>query len=348
MQLRESFPLRTYLGLSLLGVGFGVVGAVSGAAIASGSSVASGASVVHIVAPQLELTRSSGPAKAEPPSDQIGFVIASSTGNWFVLPIDGTKLAHRAGQLEDHEGIQRVVEPILARDLTPSMRAWRDVPVTVDGSCLDTLHDFALISQLAGDPAYAGASSWTTAQVQADGQTYVVAKLAHCAGTYARATHAPPMIAFTKVDKGAHLAKAEQQALSSELARQVKAAFFDQNRDSADLTRAWTEAVQVRAIEVTDPRTGTNWVSVHVSGEFSCGALDVNFYDLYRVDRDELVTVSEMKTENLATIDALVDVDGDGVPELLGSGWLEPTHAFYSSEMEPLVSYELPFFGCPC
>ncbi|CAN5393168.1 hypothetical protein BH11MYX1_BH11MYX1_05560 [soil metagenome] len=364
MQLRESFPLRTYLGLSLLGVGFGVVGAVGG------SMVASKAASVYASAPVVEVAMSSEPVTiassvranteaADAPSSQVGFVISTSTGNWFVLPIDATKLAHREGQLEDLEGVQRVTESIRDRDLTPEMRAWRDVRVTVDGTCTDRLHDFALIAQLSGNPEYVeapdeapldhmGQRLWTAKQVQAEGQTYVVAKLAHCTGTYARAASAPPTVAFSSVEHGPHLAQAEQRTLRSDLAAHVKATFFEQSGDVKDVPAAWAEAAQVHSIEVTDPRTGTNWVSVHVHADFACGGPDLNFYDLYRVDGDQLVTVSEIKTDNLASIDALVDLDGDGVPELLGSGWLEPTRAFYSSEMETLVSYELPFFGCPC
>lgn len=52
MQLRDSFPLRSYLGLSELGVGFGLVGAVAGA------NVASKATGVHALAPTIDIALS--------------------------------------------------------------------------------------------------------------------------------------------------------------------------------------------------------------------------------------------------------------------------------------------------
>ncbi len=91
----------------------------------------------------------------------------------------------------------------------------------------------------------------------------------------------------------------------------------------------WKEAAQIHSIEMTDPRTQDTWIAVHVSAEFSCGGPDINFYGLYRVAGDGIITMSSM-------------------PELLGSGWLEPTHAFYGAGMETVASYDVPFIGWPC
>ncbi len=369
MQLRESFPLRTYLGLSLLGVGFGLTGALGGAAVASK------ATGVRAQAPDIELAVTSEPVStstsirvnteaAEAPSNDVGFVITTRTGNWFVLPMDASQIPHHGGSLEVSDGVQQVLEPL--RTLPAEVRAWRDVKVTVQGTCTDTLREFALLSQLSGDPAYIdegeggprdelGQLTWTAKAVQAHGTTYVAARLEHCDGTYARATGATPAVAFTPVAQGAHIALAEKTLLASAVAKEVRAAFAadqaqmaDPNMPAPTFEKLWADVANVSSLEMTDPRTGTSWVAVHVSAEFSCGGPDLNFYGLYRVDGDRLVAISEMKSENVSAIEALVDLDGDGVPELFGSGWLQPTHAFYSAEMETLASYEVPFLGCPC
>jgi len=358
MQLRDSFPLRSYLGLSLLGVGFGLAGAVGGATIASKVTG------VPASAPGLDIAISSEPIA---PSDRVGFVISTKQGNWFVLPVDATKLAEhrvRRGHLENNDGIQQVIEPLSARDVTPALRAWRDVKVSVQGGCVDTLRDFALITQLSGDAGLIedtdtvtldelGQQKWNVKAVQAQGTAYVAAKLEHCSGTYARAASAMPLVAFTPVEPDSDVAIAEKTLLASAVAKEVRAAFAHDQTMAVDSTqlnieKLWKEAAQIHSIEMTDPRTHDNWIAVHVSSELSCGGPDINFFGLYRVAGDGIITMSEMKSDNLSALDALVDLDGDGVPELLGRGWLEPTHAFYSAELETLATYDIPFIGCPC
>jgi hypothetical protein len=355
MHLREPFPLRTYLGLSLLGLGCGFVGAVSGASAASALAHPAAVSIPEIAValpdePVTMSTASTG-TDAEPPSTQVGFVTMVAGAHWFVLDVDATTVKHRAApQLVDDDGIFSAIAPLHARELTPALRAWRGTAVTVDGTCTDTVRDFAVITQLTGDPGYAGEADearWTAASVAKNGNSVIAVKLEHCTGTYARAVGAPPVVPFFAVDD-ARSAEATTELMKSDLARQARAEFTAQLGESTEPEASFDRATQITTHAARDPRNGTLWIAVHARAEFACGGPEDNFWALYRATGDQLITVASGMTSNLASIDALVDLDGDGVPEVLGSGWISPTHAFYGTDMTELSSFSVPYFGCPC
>jgi len=359
MNLREPFPLRTYLGLSLLGAACGLVGALTGATLASNAHrVATTIPIVEPAAePQPELvpiasTTTARDERQAAPSNRPGFVIEVDGATWMVLDVDATTLdSHRAPHLARGEFASDTVALLRDRDLTAELRAWRGQDVIVDGTCTDTLHDFALISQVTGDPVYAddGTQRWTTATIEANGSHLVAAKLARCTGRYARAASAPAAVPFAELSDGDALAsQATAQLLASATGRAARAKFDEQYTVNERPQVDFDEVAQLSTKVARDPRTGTTWISVHAHADFSCGGPDVNFFGLYRVAEGALVMVREQPSPDLAGLDALVDLDGDGVPELLGNGWLSPNRAFYNQDLEPIVTYEVPFFGCPC
>ncbi len=364
MHLREPSSVSSFLGLSLLGLGCGLVGAVSGAAAAAALS-----HPAPVSAPVLALatteepvalsTSSTGSDLTPAPSTRVGFVAEIGGEHWFVLDVDASTLAPRgapgvARRLVDDAGLFSTIAPLRARALPPALRAWRGQAVIVDGSCTDTLREFAVISQLTGDPAYAASddettasSHWTAASVAAHGTSFVAAKLERCTGTYGRAATAPAVVPFVEVEDP-HAAIAARELMHSALADQARTAYDSQLGPAPAPEDAFDRAVQVTTHAARDPRTGTLWIAVHARAEFACGGPDANFWTLDRVDGDRLVSVARGTTDNLASVDGLVDLDGDGTPEILGAGWLEPTHAFYAADMTELASFTVPFFGCPC
>lgn len=357
MHLREPFPLRTYLGLSLLGLGCGFVGALTGATLASNARrVATSIPIVDPAPPQGELvpiasTTTVHDARQPAPSARVGFVITADGVSWMILDVDPATIRHHRVRLATGD-TSDTIAALRDDELTSELRAWRGQDVIVDGTCTDTLLDFALISQVTGDPVYAGDSDhphWTRATIEANGNHLVAAKLAHCTGSYARAASAPPAVPFTEVADSDALAKqATAQLLASETGRAARAQLAEQYPGGSQPSINFDEATQISTKVATDPRTGTTWIAVHANADFSCGGPDINFFGLYRVAEGVLVTVREQPSPDLAGLEALVDLDGDGVPELLGNGWLTPNRAFYDQDLRPLVTYEVPFFGCPC
>ncbi|MEP6860605.1 MAG: hypothetical protein ABJE66_08300 [Deltaproteobacteria bacterium] len=361
MHLREPFPLRTYLGLSLLGLGCGFVGALTGATLASNvQRVATSIPIVDLPA-SVEVTPIASATAAHDerqpaPSNKPGFVIEVDGAKWMVLDVDATTLVtHRAPHLAHGEYASDTIAMLRDRDLTGELRAWRRQQVIVatseGASCTDTLHDFALISQVTGDPVYAAAATqhWTAASIEEHGTHLVAAKLAHCTGMYARAASAPAAVPFAEIPESDELAKqATSVLLASEAGRTARTSIEAQYSATSGSSLDFTAATEISTKVTRDPRTGTAWVMVHAHSDFACGGLDINFFGLYRVADGALVSVREQASPELAGVDALVDLDGDGVPELLGNGWLDPNRAFYNQDLEPIVTYSIPFFGCPC
>lgn len=372
MDLHEPFPLRRYLGLSLLGLGCGFVGAVSGARIASTFThpgVAISIPEISLAPPietiEVATTMSERTAALPEVSDKPGFVIEVEGASWFVLDIDpATISSHAKSHLESDEYPTTTLAPLRDRDLTKELRAWRGQGVVVDSECVDVVDDFALVHVLSGDPVYAAednvaSAKWTRRMIDDDGTAYVVAKLKHCTGTFARSELAPRIIAYkdvsdSKVDLD--VAHATSDLMKSDVAKQVKQEFTNamandtgnQIADEHDTTSAFDEVTQISTKVQTDPQTHTTWIAVHAHADLMCGGPQINFWGLYRVDGDHVVVVKQAKLEGIAQIAGLLDVDGDGSPEILGGGWISPTNAIYDLDEKTLVSYDVPFFGCPC
>ena len=365
MHLHEPFPLRRYLGLSLLGLGCGFVGAMSGARIASDLVGHDAVSIPEIsLAPPIEpievATTMSKHTEALPPvSTKPGFVIEIDGSSWFVLDVDPSTVdSHAKSHLENDEYPTRTLASLRDRDLTKELRAWRGQGVVVDSQCVDVLHDFALVHVLSGDPVYAdednvATAKWTRRMVDEHGTAYVVAKLEHCTGTYARAELAPWIIAYedvtgdpTKVDLD--VAHATDDLMKSEVGEQVKQEFIGQMADEHDTSSGFDKVTEISTKVAIDPRTHTKWIAVHAHADFMCGGPQINFWGLYRVEGDHVIAIKQAKLESLAQITSLIDVDGDGIPEILGGGWISPTNAIYDLEENTIASYDVPFFGCPC
>jgi hypothetical protein len=136
--------------------------------------------------------------------------------------------------------------------------------------------------------------------------------------------------------------------MKSDVGEQVKQEFIGQMADEHDTSSAFDKVTEITTKVALDPRTHTKWIAVHAHADFMCGGPQVNFWGLYRVEGDHVVAVKQAKLESLAEITSLIDVDGDGIPEILGAGWISPTSAIYDLEENMIVSYDVPFFGCPC
>ncbi len=257
---------------------------------------------------------------------------------------------HAAWKLHVDQGIYAAIAPVAAADLPSGLAVWADRTVTVDNRCTAKIRSFAIVSWLTGEPAYAGLgdAEWHVGSIVDHGAAMIVAKLDGCGDRpvqYARDAALPGVVALERITDKRLAARAKARLIASHAAAATQSEWLESNPD----TRWETDKNTAFDIQVLrHPTTGVTWVSVHAGAEYGCGMPDVNVWGLYRVDeRGELVAVHEQRLGEITTIDALLDIDGDGAPELLGHEWLGNS-IVVGSDGTLTDTLEVPFFGCPC
>jgi hypothetical protein len=175
----------------------------------------------------------------------------------------------------------------------------------------------------------------------------LAAALDGCTGDYARDAALPPVIHPELV----HVPKLEAKALAALLASSA----------ATDTQRAWHETYQQKGNWWQDagttidsrvlrhPATGEVWVSVFVHRDHGCGDPQGSVYGLFHLDgAAELETVYVGNMETVEHIEQLVDVDGDGQLELIGTPWLGLDRVLARPSGEELSHLSVQFLGCPC
>jgi hypothetical protein len=252
--------------------------------------------------------------------------------------------------LDDATGPETAVATVRADELDPALRAWAGRLVTVDGTCTARVTGFAIVARLTGDPAYAGegGKAWSAARVARHGDAFVAARLDGCTGTTARDAALAPAIATAPIDDPAHVAVARARLLASPLAAQAQDSWRDGGQAGAWTTDASTDyPVTITTQAVRHLGTGATWITVHAAVDGMCGGPDVNLWGLYRVTADgAVVTVAERHLDRPLESTTLLDVDGDGTPEVISAAWDETT--ITTAGGDGLARTGVPFYGCVC
>ena len=206
-----------------------------------------------------------------------------------------------------------------------------------DNGCRETPSQVAMIGRTSGAPVDAGADHWTAASILTRGEVVVAAKLSHCAGSYATTaaiTHLEPVTDLALV------ARARDVLVHSELAAKAVADWKD-----ARANTQWTDDAQIDTIVVRD--RDVTWVSAHAHANgIGCGAPTTNFWGLFRVRADGSFEQVALREVDVASIDALIDIDG--TPALLAHGLLPAGPILLDTHGERTASDLVPYFGCPC
>lgn len=281
---------------------------------------------------------------------EFAFVVRAGAAHYVELEQLDVEVDHGKPVLEhDDDGIYTAVAPVRTEDVPAAWRPWLGREVVLDGSCTAKVTGFALLARLTGDPGYAEVHDdhWTTASILDHGTKLLVASLDRCTGTYARDASLPAMPALVPVEVPDLEAKARTMVLASEAAAEAQRAWHD----DWEMTGNWWDAtdVAITTHAVRHARTGDIWISVIAHRDHGCGDAEVDVWGLFRVARDgSLRTVTLRKSEELDTLDELLDTDGDGVPELLGKPWLGLDHVLERPDGTELSRLPLQFYGCPC
>lgn len=264
----------------------------------------------------------------------------------------------RAQLVIDGEGLAAVAG-VATSAMPEELRAWAGRRVLVDGMCAARVVGFAEVSRVAGDPPgteeyyYEEEDKrpkdlpvWNLENVR-DANVMLAAKLdgvGDCGGTWARASeYAPAVIAHQTEEP-----ELENAALADLMA----------SAESEDEQKAWSEMGgegnwrDDASVDVTTwehPDTGERWIFASATtGGGGCGEPGASAMAVYRVAGDGKVR----KVTNLEyagyNIRSVVDIDGDGQPELLVGAGESTDLVDLAGESHESISRPYYTWGCGC
>ena len=275
--------------------------------------------------------------------EQFSFVIRVAGKSYIRIGEDDV-VPHARPKLIAEDGTYTAIAPVTLAELAEHMRDWSNREIVVEGRCHARVVGFAELAQLTGDPGYAGDDKpWSAASVMEHGAPRIVARLAGCEGTWARAASESPVAVGITAEAGPLVAAARVDLFAGELAKQTQ----DEWR-AAKLDGDWRTEVPIEALVARHPVTNERWVVLHARRGGGCGDHEVNILAAYRVNDDGTVTRVHARTVDLDSIQQLVDVDGDGTFEVIGTQSWGLNRTFIDLHGNSLSTLPLQFYGCPC
>lgn len=243
--------------------------------------------------------------------------------------------------------------PIELADVPAVYRDRLGDKIIVDGTCATYITGFAIVARLTGSTSYAGEdadTSWTGTSVMRYGAPMLAAKLGDCTGTLARDASLPPAaIAQVMKDDDAELVTRAKRLLLASKAAHAATKEWTEHFAGQDQPGPWTtnESTTWKTQMFVHPTTHETWISIHANQLDGCGSPHINVWGLYRVEKDGTLTTFDTNLGEIETIEQLVDVDGDGIVEIVGREWLggRLVNDIHGTTLERL---DEPFYGCPC
>ena len=222
-------------------------------------------------------------------------------------------------------------------DIETAKREWIGKQVYVDNDCTATITGLEVINRLAydGEP------------FEGDiGVKVVGAKLDRCDGTYARSASLPKVVVPETRPDDAELVKKAKRLLVRSAAADETARVW---REDYQSTENWTAHAQYDIRTLRHPLTNETWISIHAWNEAGCGDAGVNIWGLFRVDGDGSVTATQLRDlGDMTKISHVIDIEGDGELELIGTPWLGLDVLVTRASGLELERVPLPYSGCPC
>lgn len=257
--------------------------------------------------------------------EQFAMVFSVDGTSYLRLSMDEEASARGRAVFIDDGGIVSVVAPVATAAMPDDLRKWAGRTVLVNGTCQARVIGFAEVSRVSGyasDPyAYdehdnqIAPEPWTAELVREKNIT-LAAKLDGCHGTWARAeSESPAAVAgFIQAPDLESAAIGELLAKHDHDERQES---WKEQGGEGD----WRDAVDLQATTWEHPFTNERWVFVQANtGGGGCGEAHISLMAAYQAKPDG--TVRRFTDLNYAydTISEIVDLDGDGQPELIFGG----------------------------
>lgn len=224
--------------------------------------------------------------------------------------------------VEYGEPYAAVVAQVTVGALPAELRGWANREVVVDGDCKARVIGFAEVSRVIGDASDPYAydedgerlenEPWTVDRVRESNVT-LAAKLDRCTGTWARAADWSPATVVARIEAPA----LEQAALDDLIAikgEELAASWKEQGGEGT-----WREATTITTSTWLHPDTNERWIFVQASKPGYCGEPGISAMAVYRAGADGTPHLATELADAAASIDDVVDLDGDGQPEFLTS-----------------------------
>jgi hypothetical protein len=296
----------------------------------------------------------------DPFDDASQFAMVFTVDGTAYLRLSTTDRADDRGPAElIYEGESMAAVATVTKSAMPTeLQSWMGKTVLVDGSCRARVVGFAEVSRVAGEPPGSDAyyysdpedrpeekPEWNLENV-VEANVTLAARLDGCTdGTWARSTeHAPAIVA--RVTEAPDL---EQKALAQLLAEAdaddtTKQAWTDMGGEGD-----WRDDADVDVTTFVHPESGESWIFAQAStGGGGCGSPTASAMAAYKVGDDGKVRKVTNLDHAFSTIRGVVDIDGDGEPELLlGEG--DATELVdLTGESRDSISIDYHSYGCGC
>lgn len=382
MLLRPHVAAPTHVArLTALGIAFAGAGLFAMAKPALETPVPQGTPTIAMIQPIDDIAldvpiavQTEAPPIAKTSSRSVAMVFTAQGATWMKLEnlavhgedtdMDGVPRSafpkHGPVRHAREEYVETAIAPIAIEDVAASYADRLGDKIIVDGTCTTYITGFAVVARLTGSPGYVGddtSDEWTADSVMKYGAPMIAAKLGDCSGTLARDATLPPAAEPRALKEGDAklVSAAKRMLLASKAAKATTTEWNGFYKDSELFTndvehrKGWAahSATTWKTQMFVHPTTNETWISIHANQLEGCGMPHVNVWGLYRVGTDGSLTAIEADLGDIEKIDQIVDLDGDGMWEVVGTAWLGNTlvNDIKGTTLEKLES---PFYGCAC
>jgi hypothetical protein len=286
---------------------------------------------------------------------EFAFVFSVDGVSYVRLSSDERALARGSAQMFEEDGVYAVVAPVTTEAMPAELRAWAGRSVLVDGECRARVVGFAEVSRISGEPSNPyredtgedtgeddAPATWTIESVTESG-VELAAQLDGCTGTWARSTDYSPAAVAAEIHAPALEEAARKELLARNDVDPIQEEWAHTGgegdwRDAADVV------TQVYQHALTDER----WVFVQARRPGDCGAPSFAVMAAYRANADGTVRRVADLEYGYEDIAGVVDVDGDGQPELVLGGGSSAELVGLANDRHESIGVEYRSYGCGC
>jgi hypothetical protein len=286
---------------------------------------------------------------------ELAFVFSVDGESYVRLSTDERALTRGSARLIEEDGVYAVVAPVTTAAMPAELRAWAGRTVLVDGECRARVVGFAEVSRISGDASDPYRSergddeeegdepaTWTIESVTDTG-VMLAAQLDGCTGTWARSTDYSPAAVAAKIDAPELEAAASKELLAH--------SDFDPTQEAwaeAGGKGDWRDAAEVVTQVYQHALTDERWVFVQARHPGGCGDPGFNLMAAYRANADGTVRRVADLEYGYDNITEVVDVDGDGQPELMLGGGNDVELVDLANKHHESISVAQRSYGCGC